>query len=46
MTFPSDADALFGLDALGGSAAPDRPATGAPFHASPAARHLLPVRTV
>ncbi|MGW3096742.1 spore photoproduct lyase family protein [Streptomyces sp. NPDC001102] len=46
MTFPSDADALFGLDALGGPAAPDRPATGAPFHASPAARHLLPVRTV
>ncbi|MCL6672319.1 spore photoproduct lyase family protein [Streptomyces panaciradicis] len=46
MTFPSDADALFGLDALGGPAAPDRPAIGTPFHASSAARHLLPVRTV
>ncbi|MDC2960290.1 spore photoproduct lyase family protein [Streptomyces gilvifuscus] len=48
---PSDADTLFGLDALGGPAAPDAPAertpgTGPPFHSSPAARHLLPVRTV
>ncbi|MGW2238659.1 spore photoproduct lyase family protein [Streptomyces sp. NPDC001759] len=48
---PSDADTLFGLDALGGPAAPDAPAertsaAGPPFHSSPAARHLLPVRTV
>ncbi|MFI8231164.1 spore photoproduct lyase family protein [Streptomyces sp. NPDC085900] len=48
---PSDAGTLFGLDALGGPAAPDAPTTrtpanGTPFHSSPAARHLLPVRTV
>ncbi|MHC3472880.1 spore photoproduct lyase family protein [Streptomyces sp. 7R007] len=46
---PSDADALFGLDALNGTEGPDAGADDSPasrFHDSPTATRLLPVRTV